>query len=221
MLTKEDKILIKKWETKKYGVRRLIKEFPNKKWSKRGMEDFLWRLRTMRFIERAPGSGRPSTTCTAENIDAVEDLVLSHEDQPQTHRSTWQISRELGISQTTVRRVIYAMTYHLSVWSEEGHSTLQLWTKLLAFSVLGSCCSGSLTLMWISFYSPMRKFVLFVTVKCTEWQTVCGPSHVKKKCLGGTTVAYSCNATFCQSLMGVFRNIQTGVHWTDICWTRS
>jgi len=41
MLTKEDKILIKKWETKKYGVRRLIKEFPNKKWSKRGMEDFL------------------------------------------------------------------------------------------------------------------------------------------------------------------------------------
>jgi len=25
---------------KKYGVKRLIKEFPNKKWSKRGVEDF-------------------------------------------------------------------------------------------------------------------------------------------------------------------------------------
>ena len=29
---------------KTYGVRRLIKEFPNKKWSKRGDEDFQKRL---------------------------------------------------------------------------------------------------------------------------------------------------------------------------------
>jgi len=31
---------------KKYGLKRLIKEFPNKKWSKRGVEDFQKRLRT-------------------------------------------------------------------------------------------------------------------------------------------------------------------------------
>jgi len=44
--TKEDKILIKNvWESKKYGVTQLIKEFPNKNWSKRGVEDFLKRLR--------------------------------------------------------------------------------------------------------------------------------------------------------------------------------
>jgi len=43
MLIKKDKILIKNvWESKKYGVTQLIKEYPNKKWSKRGgMEDFL------------------------------------------------------------------------------------------------------------------------------------------------------------------------------------
>jgi len=36
MLTKESEILIKNvWESKKYGVTRLIKEFSNKKWSKR------------------------------------------------------------------------------------------------------------------------------------------------------------------------------------------
>jgi len=29
------------WELKKYRVTRLIKEFSNKKWSKRGVEDFL------------------------------------------------------------------------------------------------------------------------------------------------------------------------------------
>ena len=69
MLTKEDKILIKNvWESKKYGVRRLIKEFPNKKWNKRGVEDFLKRLRTTGSIERAPGSGRPRTTRTAKTV---------------------------------------------------------------------------------------------------------------------------------------------------------
>jgi len=71
MLTKEDKTLIKYvWESKKYGVKRLIKEFPSKKWSKRGVKDFQKRLRTTRSIERAPGSGHPRTMCTAENVDA-------------------------------------------------------------------------------------------------------------------------------------------------------
>ena len=40
---------------KKYGMKRLIKEFPNKKWSKRGLEDFQKRLRRTGSIERAPG----------------------------------------------------------------------------------------------------------------------------------------------------------------------
>jgi len=59
MLTKEDQILIKMSENqKKYGVTRLIKEFPNEKWSKHGVEDFLKRLRRTGSIERASGSGR-------------------------------------------------------------------------------------------------------------------------------------------------------------------
>jgi len=33
------------------------------------------------LIERAPGSGRPRTTRTAENVDAVGDLVQSQENQ--------------------------------------------------------------------------------------------------------------------------------------------
>ena len=56
MLSKEDKI---------YGVKRLFKEFPDKKWSKRGVEDIQKRLRTTGSIERSPGSGRPRTTRTA------------------------------------------------------------------------------------------------------------------------------------------------------------
>ena len=80
-------------------MKRLTKEFPNKKWSKRGVEDFQ-AIANNGPIERAPGSGRPRTTRTAENVDAVGDLVRSQENQPQIHRSTRQISRELGIPQT-------------------------------------------------------------------------------------------------------------------------
>ena len=87
MLTKEDKTLIKiVWESKKYRVKRLIKVFPNKKWSKHGVEDFQKRFQTTGSIE--PGSGHPRTTRTAENVDAVGDLVQSQENQPQTHCCT-------------------------------------------------------------------------------------------------------------------------------------
>jgi len=37
--------------------------------------DFLRRLLIMGSTERAPGSGRPRTTRTAENVDAVGELV--------------------------------------------------------------------------------------------------------------------------------------------------
>ena len=52
-------------------MKRLIKEFPNNKWIKRGVKDCQKRLRTTGSIERAPGSGHPRTTCTAENVDTV------------------------------------------------------------------------------------------------------------------------------------------------------
>jgi len=117
MLTKEDKkTLIKNvWESKKYGVKRLIKEFPNKKWSKRDVEDCQERLRTTGSIERAPGSGRPRTTRTAENIDGVGDLVQSQQNQPLTHRSTRKISRELGIPQTNNWRWLFLFSFAMNV----------------------------------------------------------------------------------------------------------
>jgi len=108
MITKEDKIIIKNsWESKKYGTRRLINKFPNKNWSRRGLEDFLRRLWATGSIERAPDSGRPRTVLTAKTVDAVEELAQSQEDWPQSHLSTRQISRELGISGRTASRIVH------------------------------------------------------------------------------------------------------------------
>ena len=43
-----------------------------------------------------PGSGRPGTSRTVESIDTVDDLVLSQEGAPGTHRTTHQITKELA-----------------------------------------------------------------------------------------------------------------------------
>ena len=43
---------------------------------------------------------------TAENFDAVNELALSQEGAPGTHKTTHQIARETGISQRSVGHII-------------------------------------------------------------------------------------------------------------------
>jgi len=43
---------------------------------------------------------------TDENIDQVNDMVLSQEDQPQTHSTISEISRGKGIPKSSVVRII-------------------------------------------------------------------------------------------------------------------
>jgi inhibitor of nuclear factor kappa-B kinase subunit alpha len=95
------------YKFKGYGAKRLIKEFPQKGWKLRGLNYLLKRLRETGTTDRLPGSGRPRTSRTAENIDAVNDLVLSQDDAPRTHKTTRQIARELVISQRSVGRIIH------------------------------------------------------------------------------------------------------------------
>jgi len=108
MLSFEDKLLIKNlWECKGFSFRRLIKEFSNKNWKRRTLDDFHRKLRTTGTIERTAGSGQLQSVRTADNIAAVQELVQSQKDKPQTHLSTRQISKELIIPRTTLRRIIH------------------------------------------------------------------------------------------------------------------
>jgi inhibitor of nuclear factor kappa-B kinase subunit alpha len=105
----EDKILIKHlYLVKGYGPSKLMSEFPEKNWKRGGLGKLLKKLRETGTAERRKGSGRPKSARTEENVSAVEELALSQESQPQTHRSVRQISRETGISQSSVFRIIHA-----------------------------------------------------------------------------------------------------------------
>ena len=49
----------------------------------------------------------PSTCAhTEENVETVNDVVLSQEDKPQTHRTVREISRETGIHRSSVSQII-------------------------------------------------------------------------------------------------------------------
>ena len=56
-------------------------------------------------LERRKGSGRPKSVRTPANIDRVDELICSQEGNIGKHLSTRQISAELNISRTSVRRI--------------------------------------------------------------------------------------------------------------------
>ena len=106
--SKEDRILIKAMrETKGYGARRFLKEFPLKSWSLSGLTRLLKTIDETGSSERKHGGGTGRLSRTDANIEAVEQLVLSQEDHPGTHRTIREVARETGISTTTVHRIIH------------------------------------------------------------------------------------------------------------------
>ena len=89
VLSEEDRILIKNlYYFKGYGAKRPIREFPTKGWKKTTVNDFLKCLKETGSTTRKSGSGRLRTVRTVANISAINDLVLSQEDAPHTHRTT-------------------------------------------------------------------------------------------------------------------------------------
>lgn len=100
----EDKILIKELrQTKGYGAKRLIREFPMKNWSKAGVNKLLKKISTTGSVARKP---RDRALRTQTNIDAVEELVLSQDDQPRTHLTIREIARDIGISKSSVHNIV-------------------------------------------------------------------------------------------------------------------
>ena len=58
----------------------------------------------MGTVDRRQGCGR--LRCAGTDIDQVNDMVLSQEDQPRTHSTVREISRKTGIPKSSVVRII-------------------------------------------------------------------------------------------------------------------
>lgn len=110
VFSKDDRVLIKELrEAKGYSARRFMKEFPNKNWSLAGVNRLIKQLAISGSTEgmQGRGGGKPRSSRTPDNVKAVEQLVMSQEDQPGTHRTVRQIARETALSQTSVHRIIH------------------------------------------------------------------------------------------------------------------
>ena len=57
-------------------------------------------------VKRQEGSGRPKSSRTENNINAVKELISSQEDKPGTHATPNEISKMMDIPRTSIRRII-------------------------------------------------------------------------------------------------------------------
>jgi len=79
-------------------------------WTKDGrrvaLTGLLKKFRDTGTVDRRQGSDRPWSARTNENIDQVNDTVLSQEGLSQTHNTVREISRKTGIPKSSVVRII-------------------------------------------------------------------------------------------------------------------
>ena len=74
----EGRILVKNlYKLKGYRAKKYSK-FPDKGWTVNGLNYLLKKVRNIATLGRQPGSGRRQSARKVENVDTVNDLVLSH-----------------------------------------------------------------------------------------------------------------------------------------------
>ena len=57
-------------------------------------------------VDRRQGSDRPQSARTKVNIDQMDDMVLSQEDQPRTHSTVREISWKTSVPESSVDGII-------------------------------------------------------------------------------------------------------------------
>jgi len=75
VFTDQDKILIKSLYLKGYTAKRLTDEFPEKSWTKRGVNKMFRKLRDTGTVDRQPGSGRPRSARTKDKNSSADEIA--------------------------------------------------------------------------------------------------------------------------------------------------
>ena len=106
VLSTQDKAVIKNdFEENGWTAYRIVKEHPAKKWHISSVLRLIKKIKSTGSTARRPGSGRPATADTPENVAAVEELVFSQEDNPGSHLPPTKIAKHLNISRESVMRI--------------------------------------------------------------------------------------------------------------------
>jgi len=95
----------KSFHLKGYTAKKLRDKFPEKSWTKHGVNKLLKKLRDTGTVDRRPVSCRPRIARTKEDFETANDLVSS-QDKLQTHMTVREISWEMGIHQSSVYQII-------------------------------------------------------------------------------------------------------------------
>jgi len=82
---------------KGWGSTQMIKEFSNKMWKRRAVDYLIKKIDLDGTTARKPGSGRPKSARTTENVEIVSELIRSQEDTPQSHLSPREIAQHWHI----------------------------------------------------------------------------------------------------------------------------
>lgn len=111
--TEEDRWLIKHYrEVYNWGSAKILAEHGDgRNWSRGGIQKIIEKLEETGSLARRPGSGRPKSARTADNVAGVAELIFSQEDEESgewvRHDSPRVIARKVGISRSSVSRIIY------------------------------------------------------------------------------------------------------------------
>ena len=111
--TYEDNVIIRHYrQFYGWGSQRILSQLGDgKDWTRAGIQEIINKFDTLdREIGRLPGSGRPKSARTEDNIEGVDEEIFRQED-PETgetkkHMGVPKIAQKLGISQMAVRRII-------------------------------------------------------------------------------------------------------------------
>jgi len=101
-----DKMRIQTLHEQGYGAKRIVAAYLFKNWKLMTVKN-ICRIIDSRgsATERKAGSGRPKLARSVANVDHVEELICSQEEQSSQHLSTREIAAELGIRDRSVWRI--------------------------------------------------------------------------------------------------------------------
>jgi len=96
VFSEEDRVLNKVLHQEKdFGAKNFIKKFPNKNWSLSSLKKLLTKIDQTGSFDHKPGSGKKRTIWIAQDVDSDEELVLSQESAPGTHKTIRRLQKRL------------------------------------------------------------------------------------------------------------------------------